>query len=927
MESDRLGFDPVKGELLVSGGQIIVPGRASEIFRLLVEARGGLVTKDEIISRVWPGAAVADNNLQVHISSIRKALGQERHLIKTVSGRGYKLSGNWAIHARVQNDAPIKSNLPAQRCELIGREAELREIDAILSARRIVTLAGPGGIGKTRLAIEAARRLQSKFADGAWFVSLETATDDLSLLRTVVSAVGLTFAGGSLSMEGIARATLGRRMLMVFDGCEHIIDAAAILVNVLARANPDIAIVATSREPLWAEGEVLRKVPPLELPRADDDPPDVIAESSAVRLFLGRVRALEPHFPFNHRSATAISAICRQLDGIPLAIELAAARAAALGLDALASGLERRFDVLTHGNRAALPRHQTLRATLDWSYDLLSQPERKVLQALSSFKGSFTLESAIAVAPEEDVLVVLPNLVLKSLVVADTSVERTRYRLLETTRNYAFEKLRQSTEHDKVLQRHAEYFCELAARTAESSSSLEWIDRLYSDIENIRAAMDWCFEEKSRNALGIGLVANTTRLYLEKSLLEECRRRISQALAGLRNSKNVNKAHVMLLYAAQCTSIIYASGPTTEAIQTCKKLLSIASELRHIGYQARAVWGLWTAHIYGGRPKEALELCTKFQRLVRLGLNGDRLIGRRIRGVTLHYCGKLAEAQSELEEVVASFGQVSSGSTAAGYSVDQGLLARAVLSRVYWLRGRPLQAFEFSEEALRIGRAGAHVMSRCYVLVQAGIILPIAVGKLDLARDRLEELVAESRRHDLPVWKPWTKCYEARIQIAQGLLHEGAQSLKLALDELRKTTYTGPYTILLAKLAETCHLIGREREGLRTIDKALKRATVNQEGWCLAEILRVRGELLSQSAGPERLSEAEAALKNAMKVARSQDAKTWELRAATSLAKFRLKHGGSNDIREMLQRVINSMPEQNDTRDLRLAQQIVQSAT
>jgi predicted ATPase/DNA-binding winged helix-turn-helix (wHTH) protein len=931
MESDRLVFDPVRGELFVSDGQVVVSGRASEILSLLIEANGALVTKDEIIGRIWPGAAIADNNLQVHISSIRKALGRERQLIKTVSGRGYRLLGNWTTNNAANDWAQPsrKTNLPAPVCELVGREIELAEIATLLRSRRVVTLVGPGGIGKTRLAIEAARLLSGTFSDGTWIVGLETANDEEGLLRAVASTLGIAFAGGTISMEGMARATADKRMLVVFDGCEHIIEAAAILANTLARANPDLYLLATSREPLWAEGEVLRKVPPLDLPSSDDQSPDALGQAGAVRLFLTRLRALEAQFPYDAKSAPLISAICRQLDGIPLAIELAAARGSTLGLDALLDSLGHRFDLLTNGNRAALPRHHTLRATLDWSYELLSRSERKVLRALGIFISGFSLDSAVALCPDEDILVILPNLVSKSLVSTETRSETVRYRLLETTRNYVADKLRDGGEIDEIARRHAEHFGALTEGTSAARSdafSTEWAACLAPELDNIRAAMDWAFAAKDRTALAVALVANTTGLYLELSLIEECRRRIRQALAKLPRSRDIKKVHEMLLYAAQGTSIIYTTGPTREGNEACRRMLSIAGELKHVGYQARAAWGLWTASVYGGRPKDALDLAHKFQRLVRGGAPGDELMGRRLRGVSLHYCGRLAEAQTELEYVTANFDHIRCGTIAPGYSIDQRLLARAVLNRVYWLRGFPQRAFLASEETVRIADSDNHVMSRCYVLVQSGIDLSLAVGQPEVAQRHLDELMAEATRHDLPVWKAWSKCFAAQISIEQGLLHEGTTDLRFALKDLRQTSFTAQYTILLARLAEAYLLIGRTAEGMRAIGTALQRATNNQESWCIPELLRIRGELLSQTPTPETLAKAESEIKRAMKVARSQDAKTWELRAATSLAKLRLKCGGGQGVRDALQSIIDGFPEQSDTRDLRIARQIAQAA-
>jgi predicted ATPase len=337
------------------------------------------------------------------------------------------------------------SNLPESVSDLIGRDASLRDVVDLVTSHRLVTLTGAGGIGKTRLSLEVARQLLPRFADGVGLAELGPLTDPQLVPVTVATALRLKSLGGNVSIEAVATAVGGRRVLVVLDNCEHLIDAAARMAEALLRANPVVCVLATSREPLRAAAEYVYRVPPLDVPVEDNLDADDVLRHGAVKLFVSRANAAEPRCVPDRRLASATAAICRRLDGIPLAIELAA-RIAAFGVEGVASRLDDRFRLLTGGSRTALPRQQTLRATLDWSYDLLSEPERVVLRRFAVFVGSFTLDAAAAITAGSEVAGAevaecVAKLVAKSLVSADVSGAVTSYRLLQTTRAYAVEKL------------------------------------------------------------------------------------------------------------------------------------------------------------------------------------------------------------------------------------------------------------------------------------------------------------------------------------------------------------------------------------------------------------------------------------------------------------------------------------------------------
>jgi non-specific serine/threonine protein kinase len=451
-------------ELRLNGAPVDLGARAFDIVEVLAGAGGGLVTKDELMNRVWPDVVVEENTLQVHISALRKALGADRALLKTEAGRGYRLIGDWTVSQGQKRGLPppqpaepkasaSPGNIPAAASDLFGRAALLMQLRELVSACRIVTLTGVGGIGKTSLALALARSLSPEFPDGAWLAELASVSDPARVSEAIASALRLTVVGAELP-DVVGMAIGERSLLIVLDNCEHVIESAARCAATLVRNCPNLRIVATSREALRIDGEQAFRVASLNPPPEDDDDLNDLIDNDAVQLFITRMDALQSEPIFEPTALSTIAAICRRLDGIPLAIEFAAARAAMLGVRQVAARLDNRFDLLTGGRRTSLPRHQTLRAALDWSYDLLPADERRLFRHLGLFSSGFTLEAAaglLGAGGVDDASAVegLSNLVAKSLVIADGG----RWRMLETVRAYALEKLRENGEIDEAERR------------------------------------------------------------------------------------------------------------------------------------------------------------------------------------------------------------------------------------------------------------------------------------------------------------------------------------------------------------------------------------------------------------------------------------------------------------------------------------------
>ena len=509
----RFCLAPHRRELLADGVLVPIGGRALDVLIVLIEARGKLVTKDEFLDRVWSGTIVEENTLQFQISMLRKALGEDHGFIKTISGRGYCFIADIAMPADQEPapadqaiaaaphvpDPPPCSNLPALTSDVVGREAQIADLADVVAAHRLVTLVGTGGVGKTRLGLELARRLLPEFPDGVWLAELGSLSDPQQVLPAIAGVLGL--ADTPASPERLAAALASKHLLLMIDNCEHVIGAAARVAEALLHAGTSLRVIATSREPLRADGEFVCPVPALDVPEDGADDIEDVLRHSAVRLSIARARAAGLDLSLDARCGATMAKICRRLDGIPLAIELAATGAAALGVDGVASRLDDRFSWLTEGRRTATARHRTLRATFDWSYELLPERERLVMRRLAIFPGGFTLQAAEALVgdvddSEDEITGRVLGLVAKSLVIADVRGTEPRYRLLETTRAYALEKLAASGEFDGMAQRHAEYVRSRRDRFdfgQGSRSTTEKFAACGRGIAEVRAALEWAF--------------------------------------------------------------------------------------------------------------------------------------------------------------------------------------------------------------------------------------------------------------------------------------------------------------------------------------------------------------------------------------------------------------------------------------------------
>ncbi|QRR05295.1 transcriptional regulator [Burkholderia sp. MS455] len=581
-------------EIRSNGKLLRIGSRAFEILELLIRANGALVSKDEIMQRVWPHTIVEENNLQVHIAALRKALAGDRNLIVTVPGRGYRLVGAQAEGAAAVR--PAASRLTAAPTALVGREQTVADVLAALDTARVVTLVGAGGIGKTRVALEAAMRAEASFPEGAAFVSLATVACPQFVPAALAGAFGIVQPAGSLTLEAVLASVANRRMLLVLDNCEHLLDAAAQIATALTESDAGLCVLATSREALRIQGERLCPIPPLDVPCEGADDAEIL-RASAVQLFSARARAADPRFPLHGRSVSLMASVCRRLDGLPLAIELAAARAAVLGIDVLAAHLDDHFRLLTGGFRTALPRHQTLQAMYDWSYRLLGDAERLLLRWLGVFRDSFSIDAVREIVGtkglvDADLLDTIAGLVSKSLLSLESAHGAPRYRLLTTTRAYALQQLANNGECAAAALAHANYFhrlFRLAPGGDDAPRAESRLDVIRRELGNLRAALDWAFSPNGDAEVGIAMAAVAVPCLFDLSLVDECRERARAALDAMRNMDETRAredARVRLL-AAYAAALAHTSGPTRVVHDAWSELHALGGDADEAGLPAR----------------------------------------------------------------------------------------------------------------------------------------------------------------------------------------------------------------------------------------------------------------------------------------------------------------------------------------------------
>jgi predicted ATPase/DNA-binding winged helix-turn-helix (wHTH) protein len=915
--------------LLLEGQQPLRLGRrAMDILLILLAHAGEVVSKQQLMAGVWPDSVVEDINLRVHMAALRKALGDgqngQRYIV-TVAQRGYSFVAPILLDSLEQKPAVAvaRHNLPLRRTRMIGRQPVVDHLIAQLPRRRCITLVGPGGIGKTTVALRVAEQLIGQYRDGIRLVDLAPIAEPALIGTHLAALLDLSAPEGDAQgclVDGLRE----RQMLLVIDNCEHLIDAIASLSEQILRGAPKVHILATSRESLRAEGEFVLRLESLECPSMSTSmAPSEALSFAALQLFVERATAARESFELSPAQLPQAIEICQRLDGIPLALELAAAQVSKLGMDGLLKQLRKGLPPLSAGQHSSAERHLTLRATMDWSFNLLNACEQTCLRRLGIFRGSFTLASAAAVVIGQQidpgaVFSAVTQLVAKSLLSVEVGDEDVFYRLLDTTRHYALEKLEQADELSATRQRHAERCLTLMQQAQadwDNTPTVLWMERYARGLEDLRAALDWSLNGPGPDELGVQLTAASAPLWQELSRLRNYSRYVRRALSLLEETAEPCSRLQIALKLALGSASYHTWGGTPQTIQAFVDACQLAEKHGDLAGQLRAVSGHMAVNLSCGHYRTALAQSEQFD---RIGLHGEPLLSlstHRLRVLALHYAGDQPQARVHAEQVLqrmAHSGHLNRFTHGFGVQYDQSVASLTVLARVLWLQGLPEQAWRAARQALDIAVQINHGTSICYTLALASCLIAHYNGDRANARALLQLLLEQSQKHSVLLFNNWGRHY-AQVIDPDNAAPVSAQSSGLIRE-------------VMVTLDE------------RFVDETLvERARNGDAGWSAAEILRAHAAALlkesekpilepareSARAGATKILQAEQTLQQALTIARSQGALAWELRSATNLAELWQSQSRQREALDLLTPIYQRFTEGYATADVRKVRRLL----
>lgn len=935
----------VAGRRLEKDGRPVAVGvRALDLLIALLERPGEVLTRQELIARVWAGLSIAESNLHAQIATLRRLLGEGRggaRYIETVVGRGYCFVAPVVPSVRqvpsarqvpapqsVVTDLTQGATLPALLTRVVGRDETIRFVSNQLMTWRFVSVVGPGGMGKTTVAVSVAHALLNRFGGAVFFVDLAALTDPQLVPSAVASVLGFMLQSPD-PVRSLLAFIGDRRLLLVLDNCEHVIGSAASLAESVVNAAPQVHILATSREALRVQGEHVHRLHALACPPQDAGLTAAEAlKYPAAELFMERATASGYGSALGDIDAPVVSRICNQLDGIVLAIELAASRAGIHGIRGIAELLESSFAWRWNGRRTAVPRHRTLDAMLDWSFNLLSQREQLVLCRFSVFIGDFTLEAAGEIASdgagdEPYILDSVSGLIAKSLIFARDIKGLSFCRLLDMTRGYAAARLVERGEADRIARRHATFYCKFLQRDdiARSTFGEHDLSSYAPHVGNVRAALEWALANRGDVLLGVEIAAGAAPLFLCLSLLDECRRWCELALAAFDDSARGTRLE-MILQEALGLSSMYTRGSSTELRDTLERALAIAEALDDRARQLHILSGIAMLLLRLGDVRGALATARKSHAVAQdTGSRAGLVVSQWIVGACHHFLGDQAAAQQSCEDGLAhatEYGIVNANFFGF-YHRAGGLVA---LARALWLRG-------FADQALRIARrvideeaARDHPVSVGFSLAY-GLSVFLWAGDFATTDAFIERLIAHAGRYSMLPYRALGIAQRGELALGRDQPEAGVELLQTALEALRGVRHQPLLSFFTGLLADGLRRSGRPAQALDAIDSAMALARDSAVDFGLAELLRVKARVIGDLAG-QHSPQAMDCLAEAIAVAQRQSALAWELRATIDLAGLLAERGERDRARRELAAVYRRFNEGFDTRDLLRARRLIE---
>jgi predicted ATPase/DNA-binding winged helix-turn-helix (wHTH) protein len=909
-------------------------GRALDVLIALAERAGEVVPHKKLISTVWRGVTVEEANLRAHVAAVRKALGDGRdgaRYVTSVSSMGYCFVAPVKRSSARQTDPVIGvtltervQKLPPRPARMVGRDDTVRSVAAQLQMRRFVSIVGAGGVGKTTVAISVAYTLIDDFHDAVFFIDLAALTDPQLVPTAVASALGLMVQSQD-PLAGLVAFIGDKKLLLVLDNCEHVIGVAAALTERIVSEAPQAHILTTSREAFQVESEHVHLLYSLDCPPEDAGLTAVEAlRYPAAQLFMERAAASGYGTALSDIDAPIVARSCRRLDGIPLAIELAACRAGSLGIRRTADLLDNRFSLLWHGRRTAPPRHQTLNAMLDWSYHLLSEREKVMLCRMSVFVGDFTPQAAGFVASDteiDEVVVIdtVASLVAKFLI-STTVLNESTCRLLDTTRAYAAAKLAELGEADRIARRHAIFYAKMLEHD-------EIIQSLFGEhdlsgyaphIGNVRAALGWALSDHRDVAVGIELATWGAPLFIGLSLLEECRGWCERALAALDDDSRGTRQE-MILQEALAMSSMYTRGHSDQVRTAIHRGVALAEAFQDRGRQLHLLAGLNLFFLRLGDIRDALAVAEQAAVIAEAAKHPAGIVWAECWvGNANHFLGDQAATQFHCERSLALLAELGVFNPNF-FGFDQRIRVLVNLARALWLRG-------FSDQAIRIARSTIgeaasrnHPVSVCFSLAYASMSF-LWTGDLPEASELIEQLIVHAGQYSLEPYRALGVALKGDLAIARDEPEAGLDLLRTALGILRAQQYNLVIMLFTGALAEGLRKCGQFEEALVTVNGGIARAKNSGMQWDLSELLRIKSQILA--ARHDRES-AVSCLTEAIAVARAQSALAWELRSTIALARILSANGCRDQARHMLALVYDRFTEGFETVDLKLARALL----
>ena len=915
-----------------NGSPLRIGSRAIDILITLLEHAPEVVSKRDLIRRVWRQLVVDEVSLRVHVAALRERLGDgdsSVSYIKNIPGRGYCFAGvvTWAeAEATLRKTPTAAPQLPRKPLLMVGRDKVVRELTVQLTKQRFVSIVGAGGIGKTTIALSLAHHMLSEFQGAVHFLDLGAVEDARLLASLLASQLGLA-AVSEQPLPVILTALREQRMLLVFDSCEHLIEAIAALAENLFRDAPQVHILVTSREALRAQGEQVHHLPPLECP-----PPDTESLTatqalnfSAVQLFVKQVVHSGHAFELTDADAPIVAEICRRLDGIALALELAAARVEVHGVQGTAALLDKQFELLWRGRRTSLPRHQTLSATLDWSYNLLSPTERLVLRRLAVFVGGFSLKAALDVVAEglgpAELTETLATLIDKSLLTSDRTAAM-RYRLLDITRTYAWQRLTESGEDLKIVRRHCEHMIDALEQfgaTIWALPSPESLQFFVSNLSNLRAALQWSLRHQGDTGRGAKLSGASACLFFQVGLLSECATWTERAIEALDTLSKGTGLELELL-ACFASSLMISRGNIVTTHTALARALDIAERLEVAPMELFLLHMLYKWQARSGDFRGLRELTDRIETVTKqIADPSADAIAHGFFAFTCFYTGDNHEVRRHARIALDAPVHSSKLNVASFGSVHR---PKHLLAHNFWVLGYPEQALVMGAEAVHEAADLNQPFTFCYVL-NSGLIVALETGDWQRAEELIHRLSTIATKHELLTYVRASVGWQGRLAASRGDLSRGVELLQTALAALHEDGYELYRPEFSLTLAESLAKTGERELAYSTICEAVSWAETRGRVLNFIDLLRVKGEIRT-SMSQQYAGEGEVFLLQSLKLAQQRGLLSFELRVGISLARLWADRAQRHKALELLDPIFNRFSEGFQTRDLVAAGNLLQ---